>query len=168
MAARDGIAIAARYRADRVTGQVRIRPRRTRNPLTIMSGFCGAGGRIRTADLFITSESLYLLSHTLFITSESLYLLSHTSTCLAIISKRRAKSKRFRNRSARSREHTADARYLTRIIRILFCHPASISDSCRLSAHITMCLQPFPHTLPANSPDCDASNIFSSRDTPPP
>ena len=154
MAARDGIAIAARYRADRVTGQVRIRPRRTRNPLTIMSGFCGAGGRIRTADLFITSESLYLLSH--------------TSTCLAIISKRRAKSKRFRNRSARSREHTADARYLTRIIRILFCHPASISDSCRLSAHITMCLQPFPHTLPANSPDCDASNIFSCRDTPPP
>lgn len=38
-----------------------------------LSGFSGAGGRIRTADLFITSESLYRLSH--------------TSTCLAIISK---------------------------------------------------------------------------------
>ena len=43
--------------------QVRIRSRHIQNPAQT-SGVCGAGGRIRTADLFITSESLCLLSHT--------------------------------------------------------------------------------------------------------
>lgn len=44
---------------------------------------CGAGGRIRTADLFITSESLCLLSHT-------------SLPCFRIISNRRRKCNRFK------------------------------------------------------------------------
>lgn len=68
---RDGIAemrrlICTRSRAGRIDASAKGRnpPTENKKPARLPSGFCGAGGRIRTADLFITSESLCLLSHT--------------------------------------------------------------------------------------------------------
>lgn len=68
---RDGIAemrrvICTRSRAGRIDASAKGKnpPTENKKPTRLPSGFCGAGGRIRTADLFITSESLCLLSHT--------------------------------------------------------------------------------------------------------